>query len=279
MDCTLELKISRNYLYLFAVAVVFLTSSILLFIFHPSMKRDELEEDGDKSSTSSSHNLNSFRSYNFTMTILMLSGLIYVYFSNHKCNHPTQIQKNINLFFAFWCLSSFSASVNYLCTVNGGWSISFLIINLFVAAGALWMYMEQKWKMPFESTILRPDTLLKALHGFLFSNPPRPDKLFKFLYGFLFVSLVLFDISINRYAWRYGYGRPDDSIYPNLGTVNMVIQIILSIAYFLLAFYANYNSILSYCTIDKCKAEKITNNRPPCDFTTKNRPPCKYSMK
>ena len=266
MDCTLELQIQKNYLSLFAVAVVFLTSSILLFIFHPSMKRDELEEDGDKSSTSSSHNLNSFRSYNFTMTILMISGLIYVYFSNHKCYHPTQIQKNINLFFAFWCLSSFFAATNYLWTVNGGWSISFLIINLFVFAGALWMYMGQKWKFPFESTIK--------------SNPLRPDKLFKFLYSFfLFVSLVLFDISINIYAWRYGYGRPDDSIYPNLGTVNMVIQIILSIAYFLLAFYANYNSILSYCTIDKCKAEKITKNRPPCDFTTKNRPPCKYSMK
>lgn len=277
MDCTLELQIQRNYLYLFIVAVVFFTSSILLFIFHPSMKRDELEEDGDKSSTSSSHNLNSFRSYNFTMTILMLSGLIYVYFSNHKCNQPTQIQKNINLFFAFWSLSSFIASVIYICTVTGGWSISFLIINLFVFAGWLWMYMGQKWKMPFES--LRPDTLFNALYGFLFRNPPRPDKLFKVLYGFLFVSLVLFDISINRYAWRYGYGRPDDSIYPNLGTVNMVIQIILSIAYFLLAFYANYNSILSYCTKDKCKAEKITKNRPPCDFTTKNRPPCKYSMK
>lgn len=267
MDCTLELQIQRNYLYLFAVAVVFLTSSILLFIyiFHPSIKRDELEEDGDKSSTSSSHNLNSFRSYNFTMTILMLSGLIYVYFSNHKCNQPTQIQKNINLFFAFWWICSLIASLIYICTVIGGWSIFFLIINTLVFFFALNMYRKQIWKTPFESTIK--------------SNPLGYDKLFKVLYGFLFVSLVLFDISINIYAWRYGYGRPDDSIHPKLGTVNMALQIMVSFAYFVMAFYFNYKSILLYCTKDKCKAEKITKNRPPCDFTTKNRPPCKYSMK
>ena len=205
------------------VVLVILVSSILFTKKSPPTVDESTEqveqEDETEVPLPKSSNADSLRAYNFAMTILMLTGAVYLIFSSNECTNKKLNYVNfiMRLFFLFWFVSSFVLSIRTLFSkfLTSKLLETFLLcINI----GVLLVYL-YKWKRSS-----RPELE--------FSNFEDTHET-KWSVFLIILFLVYLEIVINIYAWKLGYGRDDDEANPQLGLIFMIFQIIWFFIFFL----------------------------------------------
>ena len=222
---TTDLRIMLGISLGIVVVLVILVSSILFTKKSPPTVDESTEEVEEEDETEvplpKSSNADSLRAYNFAMTILMLTGAVYLIFSSNECTNKKLNYVNfiMRLFFLFWFVSSIVLSIRTLFS-------KFLTSKLlegflfFVNIGVAVVYL-YKWKRS-----LRNNPELE------YSNFEDTHETKWFVF-FIILFLVYLEIVINIYAWKLGYGRDDDEANPQLGLSFMIFQIIWFFIFFL----------------------------------------------
>lgn len=245
--------LEKNYrtIVIICVSLFMLTiilSSILFTKKSPPIVDESTEEaeqeDETKVHLPKSNNANSLRAYNFAMTILMLSGAVYLIFSSNQCTEKKIgcFNFTFRLFFLFWFVSSFVLSIR---TVSSKFLTSKLLETflLCINIGVLLVYV-YKFSKAIRTRVSCSIQSVDA--GTLPNNPiillpyyveEDAKDFFLLTFVFILILMIYLNIVINIYAWKLGYGRNDDEANPYLGKGFMIFQIIWFVFWIFLSWY------------------------------------------